>query len=247
MNAIEFNQVRKSFKSGLKRSTVLFDISFDVLRKEIFGFLGPNGAGKSTTIKILMNFIRMDSGTIRVNGLDTSREPFQHHIGFLPETPCFYENLTGRETLRFAGNACAMQHDNIAERSQELLERMNLAHAGDNKVRTYSKGMKQRLGLAAALIHDPAIYILDEPMSGLDPMGRRLVTDVILELKEKGSTVFFSSHILSDIERLCDRVGVLNKGHLLYCGDVDSAVAGSSGMEDAFIDMIRKDEEAARA
>lgn len=247
MSAIEFENIRKSFKSGLKRSTVLFDISFDVMHKEIFGFLGPNGAGKSTTIKILMNFIRMDSGCIRVKGLDTSRESFQHHIGFLPETPCFYENLTGLETLRFAGNACGMRREKIAKRSQELLQRMNLSHAGDNKVRTYSKGMKQRLGLAAALIHDPEIYILDEPMSGLDPMGRRLVTDVILELKERGSTVFFSSHILSDIERLCDRVGILNKGRLLFCGEVDAAIGDGNDMEDAFIAMIRKDEEAAHA
>ena len=221
---------------------VLSDISFDVNQGEIFGFLGPNGAGKSTSIKLLLNFIRPDSGTITVNGLNTGKENCRHLIGYLPETPCFYENLSGMETLWFCARASGVDQSQIAEISRSVLKRLKLLAAGDNLIRTYSKGMKQRLGLAMSLIHDPQIYILDEPMSGLDPMGRRLITDVILELRERGKTVFFSSHILSDIERLCDRIGILNKGRLLYHGPVEDILENSSGMEDAFIRFIEKDE-----
>ena len=243
MSAIRFEDVRKTFRTSLKRSTVLAGISFTVKTGEIFGFLGPNGAGKSTSIKLLLNFIRPDAGNISVDGLQVERDQFQQHIGYLPETPCFFENLTGLETLRFAGQASGLDSQRIKERSAAVLARLNLTHAGGNPIRTYSKGMKQRLGLAMSLIHDPDIYILDEPMSGLDPMGRRLITDVILELRQRGKTVFFSSHILSDIERLCDRIGILNKGRLLYCGEVQAAARDEESMEDAFIRIIQQDKE----
>lgn len=243
MIAIDFKDIKKTFKTHLKRNTVLSGISFSVNRGEIFGFLGPNGAGKSTSIKMLLNFIRPDTGRILVDGLQVDRDKFQQHIGYLPETPCFFENLTGMETLRFAGQSSGMDKAQIQEQSNLILKRLNLSHAGANPIRTYSKGMKQRLGIAMSLIHDPDIYILDEPMSGLDPMGRRLITDVILELREKGKTVFFSSHILSDIERLCDRIGILNKGHLLFCGKVEAVTRNGETMEDAFIRVIQKAEE----
>jgi ABC-2 type transport system ATP-binding protein len=247
MIAIEFSDTWKSFKIGLKRSTVLHGITFDVEQGSVFGFLGPNGAGKSTSIKLLLNFIRPDKGAITVNGLDTSKAKFQHFIGYLPETPCFFENLTGLETLRFAGKACGMDQAQIDQSASDVLARLKLSHAGNSPIRTYSKGMKQRIGLAAALIHDPDIYILDEPMSGLDPMGRRLIIDVILELRDKGKTVFFSSHILSDIERVCDRIGILNKGRLLFCGGVNGVMADHKSMEDAFIHYIDRDERASHA
>jgi ABC-2 type transport system ATP-binding protein len=247
MIAIEFSDTWKSFKVGLKRSTVLHGITFDVEQGSVFGFLGPNGAGKSTSIKLLLNFIRPDKGAITVNGLDTRKAKFQHLIGYLPETPCFFENLTGLETLRFAGKACGMDQAQIDQGALDVLARLKLSHAGNSPIRTYSKGMKQRIGLAAALIHDPDIYILDEPMSGLDPMGRRLIIDVILELRDKGKTVFFSSHILSDIERVCDRIGILNKGRLLFCGGVDGVMADHKSMEDAFIHYIDGDERAFHA
>lgn len=247
MNAIEFQNVKKSFKTHLKRTVVLPEISFAVNKGEIFGFLGPNGAGKSTSIKLLLNFIRPDRGAIFVDKLRVDREQFQHRIGYLPETPCFFENLTGRETLVFAGKASGMPRSRINSKADAVLGRLNLSHAGANPIRTYSKGMKQRLGLAVSLIHDPDIYVLDEPMSGLDPMGRKLITDVLLELREKGKTVFFSSHILSDIERLCDRVGILNKGRMLFCGQVAEATNPGESMEDAFIRIIKQDEEKADA
>ncbi len=242
MAAIQFNSVFKSFRDGRKRTAALHDLSLTVHKGEIFGFLGPNGAGKSTSIKLLMNFIRPDSGRILVNGLTVGLDRFQHHIGYLPETPCFFENLTGTEILGFAGRTSGMEGADVRKRSVEVLGVLKLDHAANRKIKTYSKGMKQRLGLAAALVHDPDIYILDEPMSGLDPMGRRLITDVILQLREKGKTVFFSSHILSDIERLCDRIGILNKGKLLYVGNVADIVREQDGMEETFIRMIENDE-----
>ena len=245
--AIVFDQVSKTFKTGFKSPKVLHDVSFEVQGNEIFGFLGPNGAGKSTSIKLMLNFIVPDTGRIAINGLDVRKSSFQRYIGYLPEMPCFMENLTGNETLAFSGKASGMESAAIKSRSAEVLERLNLAHAGNTPIRTYSKGMKQRLGLAIALIHDPEIYILDEPMSGLDPMGRRLITDVIQELGQRGKTVFFSSHILSDIERLCSRIAVLNKGRLLYCDTVNCITQASETVEDAFIRIIEQDEEAAHA
>jgi len=243
MASIVFSQVWKSFPVGFKKVTVLHGLTLKVDQGEIYGFLGPNGAGKSTSIKLLLNFIHPDKGGIKVNGLDVSQGEYRKFIGYLPETPCFYENLTGFETLRFVGQASGMKEDAIRQRSEEILQRLKLLEAGGNLIKTYSKGMKQRLGLAVSLIHDPDIYILDEPMSGLDPMGRRLITEVIMELGEKGKTVFFSSHILSDIERLCDNIGIINKGRLLYSGPVAEFMQGETYLEDAFVKVMTADTE----
>ena len=242
MIAISFNNIWKNYKHGFKKVPALSRISFSVKQGEVFGFLGPNGAGKSTSIKLLIDFIRPDSGSITINGLKVGTDKFRHLTGYLPETPCFYENLTGMEHLSFAGKSSGINGALLNKKSLEILEKLNLEKAGSNLVRTYSKGMKQRLGLAIALIHDPEIYILDEPMSGLDPMGRRLITSIILNLREKGKTVFFSSHILNDIEKTCDQIGILNKGKLLYCGTVENMPENNSGMEDAFVSLIEKDD-----
>ncbi|MCP4020840.1 MAG: ABC transporter ATP-binding protein [Desulfobacteraceae bacterium] len=240
---ILFKRVHKTFYSaGFRSYPVLHDISFSVEPGEIFGFLGPNGAGKSTLIKILLNFIQASSGELFIRNLKIGRDNFQHLIGYLPEMPCFYENLTGLETLRFAGKTSQMKESVLMDAAQKTLARLKLGHAGNMLIKAYSKGMKQRLGIAMSLIHDPEIYILDEPMSGLDPMGRKLITDVILELKERGKTVFFSSHILSDIEKLCDRIGILNKGRLLYTGSVDEIITGSQDVETSFVELIEQDE-----
>ncbi len=241
MPAIAFNNVWKSFPIGFKKTTVLHGLTLIVEQGEIYGFLGPNGAGKSTSIKLLLDFIRPDRGKIEVNGLEVGKSEYKQYIGYLPETPCFYENLTGLETLRFVGMASGMHRDLLDRRAKDILERLKLSHAAENRIKTYSKGMKQRLGLAVSLIHDPEIYILDEPMSGLDPMGRRLITDVILELGQQGKTVFFSSHILSDIERLCDNIGIINKGKLLYSGPVAEFMQGETYLEDAFVKTMTGD------
>ncbi|MCG7851142.1 MAG: ABC transporter ATP-binding protein, partial [Methanosarcinaceae archaeon] len=213
-------------------------LNLTVTQGEIFGFLGPNGAGKSTSIKLLLHFIRPDRGRILVDGLDTARHPFQGLIGYQPESPYFYENLTALETLRFAARASEMERKQIRQRALDVLERMNLADAASRPIRTYSKGMKQRLALSMALIHDPKIYVLDEPMSGLDPLGRRLISDAIRELGRQGKTVFFSSHILSDVESLCDRIGILHKGELLYAGTVEAFVKEAAGLEEGFVRLI---------
>lgn len=240
--AIAFDEVRKSFKVGVKQSTVLNDLSIAVQTGEILGFLGPNGAGKSTSIKLLLGFIKPDSGTIMVEDRVVGKDSIQDRIGYLPEVPCFYENLTGKELLFFAGRTHGLARSEIDQRCHDILNRMSLAHAGSQRVKTYSKGMRQRLGLSLALLHDPDIVILDEPMSGLDPMGRHLVAEVIMELKSQGKTVFFSSHILSDIERMCDRIGILNRGRLLYCGDVSAFMEGDRNLEESFIRLIAQDE-----
>lgn len=242
MTAIRFDSVWKTFKHGIRRQTVLHGISLAVNPGEIFGFLGPNGAGKSTAIKLLFNFIKPDRGKISVQGLVVGKDSFQHLVGYLPETPCFYENLTGMEILWFSGRASGMENQDIKGKALEVLERLDLATAGSWPVRTYSKGMKQRLGLATALLHDPQIYILDEPMSGLDPLGRRMITDVILDLRKEGKTVFFSSHILSDVERLCDRIGILHKGELLFTGTIQEVVTDGASLEDTFVHVIEEHE-----
>lgn len=243
MSAISFRAVSKSYRTGFQRKTALQRLDLEIQSGEVFGFLGPNGAGKSTAIKLLLDFIRPDSGEIHVDRFRVGRDRFHHCLGYLSEIPCLYENLTGLETLRFVGKASGMTDGALHQRSEAVLRRVDLLGAGKQLIRGYSKGMKQRLGLAAALLHEPPIYIFDEPMSGLDPMGRSLVSDVILELREQGKTVFFSSHILSDIERLCDRIGILNRGKLLYCGPVAEFGIDAVDIEQAFVRLISADNE----
>jgi len=240
MSAIQFIHVTKSFGRGTHRATVLHDLSLEIRYGEIFGFIGPNGAGKSTSIKLLLNFLTPDAGQLTIGGLDVRRKQFRQLIGYLPETPCFYDNLTGRETLFFAARSAAMEKSCASENIKEILERVNLSRAADARVGTYSKGMKQRLGLATALIHDPEIYILDEPMSGLDPMGRNLVGKIIRDLKNRGKTVFFSTHILNDVEVMCDRVGILSSGSLIFAGAFDSLLRSGENLEEAFVHLIEQ-------
>jgi len=242
MHTIHYDHVSKAFRYGLRSTTVLHELTLGIEPGEIFGFLGPNGAGKSTAIKLLLDFIRPAGGRMSVDGAVVGKDPFRHLIGYLPETPCFYENLTALETLWFAGRASGMPPGRVRERGAEVLARVDLEDVGRRPVRTYSKGMKQRLGLAMALIHDPEIFILDEPMSGLDPMGRRLVADIIRGLGADRKTIFFSSHILGDVETLCDRIGILNRGRLLFCGSVREIMDRGTNLEEVFIDLIERDE-----
>ena len=240
---IEVDQLTKKYRKGLRYGKPAVDsLSLDIKNGEVFGFLGPNGAGKSTVIKILMDFIRPTSGTARINGTCASDASGRRAVGYLPENPFFYDHLTAEEILAFGGKAAHMEKKHLSSRIDELLERLKLTHARKQRLRTYSKGMVQRTGLALALIHDPEICILDEPMSGLDPLGRRLVADLIVDMRNGGKTVFFSSHILSDIERVCDRVGILNRGRLLYCGDLKHVVPENEKLEDFFVHLIEKDE-----
>lgn len=242
--AIEIACLRKSFGTGRKKNQALTDLSLTIQSGEVFGFLGPNGAGKSTTIKLLLHFLKPDRGSLCILGRTVGQEEFRHRIGYLSEFPVFYDHLTARETLLLSGRLSGMTRTAIDQRIPMLLERMNLVEAADRRVGGFSKGMKQRLGMANALVHDPEVLIFDEPMSGLDPVGRHQIKRLIAELKQQGKTIFFSSHILSDIEALCDRIGVIHKGILLYCGGLADFLTQGETLEERFVRVI---EEANRA
>jgi len=233
--------ISKTFKEGFhgRRVNALMDMSLTVDRGEVFGFLGPNGAGKSTAIKILMNFIFPDSGRCEIDGRDVRNTGVRSLVGFLPENPYFYDYLSAEELLWFGGRTMGMDSRMIRERSDMLLTKVDLLNARKRSLRTYSKGMVQRAGLALALVHDPAVVILDEPMSGLDPLGRKMVGDLILELKSQGKTVFFSSHILSDVERFCDRAGIIVGGRLRLVDQVKTLVSGATTLEDVFLREVQ--------
>ncbi|MFQ5877315.1 MAG: ABC transporter ATP-binding protein [Acidobacteriota bacterium] len=226
MSVLELCGVSKSYRThlSLRKYWILRDLSLAVREGEIFGFIGTNGAGKTTTIKLALGLIFPDAGSIRLFGRDAGDVEVRRRIGFLPENPYLYDYLTGSEFLDFHARLFGMGAAERRRRVRELLERVGLGNRGDRQLRHYSKGMLQRIGLAQALINDPELVILDEPMSGLDPIGRREVRDIILELKANGRTVFFSTHILSDTEMICDRVGVLVRGSLRAVGRIDDLV-----------------------
>jgi len=200
-------------KSG-KKVTALGGISLTVYDGEVFGFLGPNGAGKSTTIKSLLGLVKPTSGSVKLYGQSAEAATARKKVGYLPENPTFYDFLTAREYLGFVGRAFSMRPKCIKRQVEKVLSLLEITYAADRPIRGYSKGMVQRLGLAQVLLHEPDLFILDEPMSGLDPLGRALVKDIILDLKQKGKTVFFSTHVTADAERLCDRIGVIVHGRL---------------------------------
>jgi ABC-2 type transport system ATP-binding protein len=219
--AIEILGLTKDFAVGFwgKRTRRSLDnLTLEVEDGEVFGFLGPNGAGKTTTLKLLMGLIFPTSGTARVRGRSIDNVSMHREIGYLPEQPYFYDYLTARELLDYYARFSDYTARERRERVGRFLERVGLAAAGDVQLRKFSKGMLQRVGIAQAILHDPQVVFLDEPMSGLDPLGRREVRDIILDLKKQGRTVFFSTHILSDAEMLCDRVGVLAAGKLQGVG-----------------------------
>jgi len=230
---LQVDHLRKIFRVGFwgRRVTAVDGLSFEVQRGEVFGFLGPNGAGKTTTIKMLMGLIYPSGGTATLFGRPVGDPAAKAKVGFLPESPYFYDYLTGREFLRFYGHLFGLLGSVLEKRIDELLELVGMTHARDLQLRKFSKGMLQRVGIAQALINDPELVILDEPMSGLDPIGRKEVRDLILRLKESGKTVMFSSHILHDAELLCDRVAMIMKGRLVACGHVSELVAGNTTHE----------------
>jgi ABC-2 type transport system ATP-binding protein len=230
---IEVEKVFKSYPMGFfrRRVVVLSDLSFTVGGNEIVGFLGPNGAGKTTTIKILNRLVFPDRGVVTVFGEEAGRRSeARRRVGFMPEHPYFYEYLTAGEFLGLCGHLNGLGRSEISERSRVMLSRVGLDGAARISIRKFSKGMMQRLGLAQALLHDPELVILDEPMSGLDPMGRMDVRNLIRELKAAGKTIFFSSHIISDVEALCDRVIMLHAGRKVAEGLVEELV-GREGVQ----------------
>ena len=219
--AIEIIGLTKDYPVGFWRKRMrrsLDSLTLQVEEGEIFGFLGPNGAGKTTTLKLLMGLIFPTAGTARIRGCSIDDVGMHKDIGYLPEQPYFYDYLTARELLDYYARFSNYTAAERRERVERFLDRVGLASAGNVQLRKYSKGMLQRVGIAQAILHDPKVIFLDEPMSGLDPVGRREVRDIIVDLKKQGRTVFFSTHILSDAEMLCDRVGVLSGGKLQGVG-----------------------------
>ena len=222
--AIEIQGLSKSYAVGFVRKTLkpaLQPLHLSVEDGETFGFLGPNGAGKTTTLKLLMGIIFPTSGSARILGRDFHDPDVKKQIGFLPEQPYFYDYLSAPELLDYYAQLCGVPSEERRKKIPALLERVGLSDAGKTQLRKFSKGMLQRVGIAQAIIHDPKVVFLDEPMSGLDPLGRREIRELIHELKDQGKTVFFSTHILSDAEALCDRVAVIHKGELRGIGVVE--------------------------
>ena len=224
---IRCEQLTKHFVVGLRQRKVmaLQGLDLEVKSGEIFGFLGPNGAGKTTAMKILMGLIYPTGGRAWLLGKPLGDVDVKGQIGFLPESPSFYDYLTADEFLTFYGQLFGRSGSDLKRRIDELLELVGLADRRRLRLRYFSKGMLQRVGLAQALINDPMLVVLDEPMSGLDPIGRKEVRDLILHLKERGKTVFFSSHILTDAETICDRVGILISGRLKEVGRVEELLS----------------------
>lgn len=228
MNAIEIQGLWKQYDVGFwrkKKRTALYPLELSVNRGEIFGYLGPNGAGKTTTLKLLMGLIFPSGGSARILGADCGDPAIKARIGFLPEQPYFYDHLSAQELLDYYARLSGVAAGERSHRVTRILERVGLADTGGLQLRKFSKGMLQRVGIAQAILHDPEVVFLDEPMSGLDPIGRREVRDLVQQLKDEGTTIFFSTHILSDAETLCDRVAILDRGRVVTVGKVSDMLA----------------------
>ena len=237
--AIETKGLRKRYRShlGINRPPVLDGLDLTIRESEVFGFLGMNGAGKTTTIKILCGLVQQFAGDAFLFGQSVRAKESRRAIGYLPENPFFYEYLTPRETIDFYSHLDRLTTAERKKRWDYLSETLNLRDFADDRIRGFSKGMRQRLGFAVALAGDPKLLILDEPMSGLDPMGRHMVRELILHLRAEKKTVFFSSHILGDVEQICDRVGMLTNGKL----QSEGALSELLNRETTRVDIIAKD------
>lgn len=234
MAAIEINGLSKSYITGFWRARsrrVLDGLSLSVEQGEVFGFLGHNGAGKTTTLKLLTGMIFPTEGTARLLGLPAGTPEAFEQVGYLPENPYFYDYLTPDELLDYFGHFFNMTADQRRIRCHAVLEQVNLLEFRGTALRKFSKGMLQRIGIAQAMLNDPQVVLLDEPMSGLDPVGRRDVRNLIMQMKAQGKTVFFSTHILSDAESLCDRVAILGRGKLMGVGKIADLLRRESGYE----------------
>jgi ABC-2 type transport system ATP-binding protein len=218
------------------------DINFSVYAGEIFGFLGPNGAGKTTTIKMIVGLLQPTSGQVIVNGFDVQKQPLNAKAssGYVPDTPNLYPKLTGRELLRFVGDLYGLEKSNTERRMEELLRLFDLTQAADDTIDSYSHGMQQKTALAAALVHDPKVLVLDEPTVGLDPKSARLIKDILRQLADRGAAIFLSTHILEIAERMCDRIGIINQGKLIAVGtmqELRNLGKGEASLEDIFLNL----------
>lgn len=221
--AIAFKNLTRDFPIGLRgyKLRALESVNLDIPPKGIFGLLGPNGSGKSTSIKIILGLLKPSAGTCEVFGKPAGSLESRMRIGYLPENPHFHKFLTGRELVKYFAGLSGMEAQRIPERTEAVISLVGMGHGADRKIRTYSKGMQQRIGLAQALVHDPDVLVLDEPLSGLDPQGTREVMDLLSKLRSQGKVVLICSHLLTRIEEICDRVGILYKGKLIKEGSMD--------------------------
>jgi ABC-2 type transport system ATP-binding protein len=222
-SVLEVIDLHKTFRIGFlrKRVAAVRGINFSVRRGEIFGFIGPNGAGKTTTMKMVLQLIYPDRGAVKIFGTPTGDLEARRRLGYLPENPYIYTYLKPLEFLDLCGRLTDLDRHERAARSRKLIERLGLSHAVDRPIGRFSKGMMQRLGVCQALLHEPELLILDEPFSGLDPIGRKDIRDILVEQRTLGRTLLFTSHILSDVELLCDRVAIVQQGKLTACGALD--------------------------
>lgn len=239
MEDIIIQHLSKEYFNAAGTVHAVCDLSLKVKQGSVFGFLGPNGAGKTTTMKMLVGLERPTSGTISIAGGSPSDMVVRRNIGFMPEAPAFYLYLTGREFLQFVADIFDIQ--DAKARIDAVLGEVDLLGRENRQIRTYSKGMLQRLGLAQALINDPQILFLDEPLDGLDPLGRAEIKQIFLHLKQKGKTIFLNSHILADVAEICDTVGIVDRGVLITHAPPTEVAAGYRDLEDAFVHIIKEE------
>jgi ABC-2 type transport system ATP-binding protein len=237
---LTIRQLSKKFYQKGGEVEIISDLSLRVKKGEIYGFLGPNGAGKTTTVKMVVGLLFPDKGEITVNGQPAGSPEAKHQLGFMSENPQFYRHLRAREVLEFVGELFGLSKEVIQSRAPQLLQQVGLEKSGEDMVRNFSKGMHQRLAFAAALMNDPVLLVLDEPLDGLDPLGRQDFKQLIRQWHKEGRTIFFSSHILSDVEELCDRVGIIANGKLIAEGSPKELAKNRGTLEDYFVEVVRK-------
>jgi len=244
--AVEIRNLVKDFKTSFRRKPLraVNDVSIRIMPGEVYGLIGPNGSGKSTTMKALLGLVAPTSGQCAIFGRDSLKVDSRNDVGFLPENPYFYKHLSGGETLRFYGKLCGLGGKALEDRVGELLALVDLEGARDRRIGGYSKGMLQRIGLAQALIQEPRLVILDEPTAGVDPVGSRQIRDLILKLRERGITVFLCSHLLEQVQEVCDHVGIIFQGRMIREGRLEDLIAIEDQTEivlkDAAPDLLEK-------
>lgn len=245
MLPIDIRELSKTYKLKKGKNVLALDsLTLQVEQGEVMGFLGPNGSGKSTTIKTLLGQIRATHGETFLYGQTVGEASSRLRVGYLPENPAFYDFLTSHQYLKLVGKTFGMESQTIRTESERVLDLLDLRHADRRPIRSYSKGMVQRLGLAQTLLHDPDLYILDEPMSGLDPLGRALVKEIIVDLKSLGKTVFFSTHVTADVEAVCDRVAIINSGKLMAVKQVSDLL--EKGIEGYLVHLADRSDKLCR-
>jgi ABC-2 type transport system ATP-binding protein len=244
--AVEIRNLVKEFNTSFRRKPLraVDDVSIRIMPGEVYGLIGPNGSGKSTTMKALLGLVAPSSGQCSIYGRDSLKVDSRDEVGFLPENPYFYKHLSGAETLRFYGKLCGLGGRRLEDRVGELLALVDLEGARDRRLGGYSKGMLQRIGLAQALVQEPRLVILDEPTAGVDPLGSRQIRDLILKLRERGITVFLCSHLLEQVQEVCDRVGIIFRGKMVREGRLEDLIAIEDQSEivlrDAPLELLEK-------